>query len=140
MNTISAIFSAELTEALGWMLIHSLWQGAIIAVLLLFILYFIKKKSAQIKYFLSFVALMGIVVWAGITFINAYQYASEKQVLKTQILNDPGYLKNLLSSDNTHSNSLNNQETPVINQNTIKFRAFFQRNFNIICLIWLVGM
>jgi len=140
MNTISAIFSAELTEALGWMLIHSLWQGAIIAVLLLLILYFIKKKSAQIKYFLSFVALMGIVVWAGITFINAYQYASEKQVLKTQILNDPGYLKNLLSSDNTHSNSLNNQETPVINQNTIKFRAFFQRNFNIICLVWLVGM
>ena len=140
MNTISAIFSAELTEALGWMLIHSLWQGAIIAVLLLLILYFIKKKSAQIKYFLSFAALMGIVVWAGITFINAYQYASEKQVLKTQILNDPGYLKNLLSSDNTHSNSLNNQETPVINQNTVKFRAFFQRNFNIICLIWLVGM
>lgn len=140
MNTIAAIFSAELTEALGWMLIHSLWQGAIIAILLFLVLYFIKKKSAQIKYFLSFAALMGILVWAGITFINAYQYASEKQALKTQMLNNPGYLKTILSADDAPSGNLNNQQEPVINQNTIKFRAFFQRNFHIICLIWFAGM
>jgi bla regulator protein BlaR1 len=140
MNIIAAIFSAELTEALGWMLIHSLWQGLIIAILLFLVLYFIRKKSAQIKYFLSFVALVGIMVWAGITFINAYQYASEKQALKTQMLNNPDYLKNILSTDNTHSNEQSNQHASVINPNTIKFRAFFQRNFNVICLIWFVGM
>jgi bla regulator protein BlaR1 len=140
MNILAAIFSAELTEALGWMLIHSLWQGAIIAILLFLVLYFIRKKSAQIKYFLSFVALVGIMVWAGITFFNAYQYASEKQELKTQLLNNPDYLKNILSMDNAHSNTKSNQHASVINPNTIKFRAFFQRNFNIICLIWFVGM
>ncbi len=140
MNIITAIFSPALTEALGWMLIHSLWQAAIIAILLFLVLYFIKKKSAQIKYFLSFVALIGIMIWAGITFINAYQYASEKQALKTQMLNNPDYLKNILSTDNAHSNKQSNQHASVINQNTIKFRAFFQRNFNIICWIWFAGM
>jgi bla regulator protein blaR1 len=140
MNPISAIFSAELTEALGWMLIHSLWQGAVIATLLFLILSLIKKKSAQIKYFISYVSLIGIMVWGGITFLQSYKYATEKQELRTLMVNNPGYLKTSLSSDNNISENPSTRQTLVINHNTIQFRAFFQRNFNVVCLVWLIGM
>jgi beta-lactamase regulating signal transducer with metallopeptidase domain len=132
-----SIFSVEFTEALGWMLIHSLWQGTIVAILLLIILFAIKTKSAQIKYFISFVALMGITVWAGVTFVKSYRYAAEKQALKAQIINNPSQFRSILkaSANGSVSNPIQG-----IDQTTLKVRAFFIRHFNSICIVWLIGI
>ena len=32
MNPLQGIFSEQFLHALGWMLIHSLWQGALIGI------------------------------------------------------------------------------------------------------------
>lgn len=132
-----SIFSVEFTEALGWMLIHSLWQGSIVAILLLIILFAIKSKSAQIKYFISFVALMGITVWSGVTFVKSYRYAAEKQNLKAQIINNPSQFRSILKASATNSVS-----NPIkgIDQTSLKVRTFFIRHFNAICFVWLVGI
>ena len=53
MNTISNFISQELMNAIGWTLLHSLWQGALIALILGVSLIFLQKKSAALRYGLS---------------------------------------------------------------------------------------
>ena len=60
MNPFRNLFSPEFTEALGWTIVHSLWQATAVGLALAVILLLIRRKSAQIKYFISFAALIGI--------------------------------------------------------------------------------
>ena len=39
------LFAPDLVEALGWTLLHSLWQGLLIFVLLVPILVYVKKRA-----------------------------------------------------------------------------------------------
>lgn len=139
MRLIIQYFSLELIEAIGWTIVHSIWQGAAIALLLTILLLVLKNMSAQIKYFLSFAALLGICVWAAYTFANSYQYAKEKQVLKNQMVSDPGYLKSVLNANNSKTAITANYQGNI-NIKTLKTRAFFQQNFYLIFSIWIIGM
>lgn len=136
MNAIQNLFPASLIEATGWTIIHSLWQATAIFAFLELLLWMLGNKSAQIKYFLAFSALAGILVWSSITFIQAYRYANEKQIVKEQVLNDPSYVKSLLKTDTgTTASSISNA-----NLKNVKVRAKLQQHFDIIWLIWLVGI
>jgi beta-lactamase regulating signal transducer with metallopeptidase domain len=139
MRAIESIFSPEMVEALGWTIVHSLWQGMLVLVGLLLILLLIRKYSAQIKYFITYTALIGILGWASITFYQSYQYAHEKQLLKEKISGTPGYVKSFLEESITKERSgPTGQES--INLTHVKTRAFFQRNFYAICSFWLIGI
>jgi len=139
MKAIELIFSPEMVEALGWTIVHSLWQGLLVLVALLVILLFIRKYSAQIKYFISYIALIGILGWSSFTFSQSYQYAHEKQLLKEKISETPGYVKTFIEESITKEKSgLTGQES--INLTHVKARAFFQRNFYVICSFWLIGI
>ncbi len=78
MKTLNEIFSTTFTDALGWTLFHSLWQGALIAFALYIFLMIFRKTRANIKYFVSLSALISIFVIAVITFI--YQLTVDKPV------------------------------------------------------------
>lgn len=136
MNTIQNFFPASLIEATGWTIIHSLWQAIAIFAFLELLLWMLSKKSAQIRYFLAFAALAGILVWSSVTFIQAYRYANEKQIVKEQILNDPSFLKSLLKTDTDTTSS----GIATANLKTVKIRAMVQRHFNVIWFIWLIGI
>lgn len=49
-------------NALGWSLIHSLWQGAVIYLALYLVLQFLRRAQPQIKYWISFIALTSIFI------------------------------------------------------------------------------
>jgi len=141
MNSLQFIFSAEITETIGWTIIHSLWQGTLVAIVLFLLLLLLRRNSAQLKYLISFFALIIIIGWSGITFANAYKYAKEKTALKENITSNPNYIKSYLADKLAQQKDI--EATPVevdINFKLIKIRSFFQRNFNLICLIWMVGM
>jgi len=139
MKAIELILSPEMVEALGWTIIHSLWQGFLILFGLTLILILIRKYSAQIKYFISFVALIGILTWSAVTYVESFRYAKEKQILKEKITASPGFVKSLLEVNlSKESETIKNQE--IINFKEVKVRAFFQRNFYIICSFWLIGI
>ncbi len=38
--------STEIIEALGWTLVHAIWQATVVAVALAIVLFLIRKKSA----------------------------------------------------------------------------------------------
>lgn len=133
--------SSEIIEALGWTLVHATWQATIVALALAIVLFLIRRKSAQIKYFLSFAALLGILLWSGATFYKSYQYAAKKEALKAQMMNDRDYLSAQLDAFSLQTDRSDVKAVPIdLNLKTIKNRAFFQRNFPIICTIWLVGL
>jgi beta-lactamase regulating signal transducer with metallopeptidase domain len=56
----------SLLETLGWTLIHSLWQGALVATLLFFVLLFVKQS--QLRYVISCAALALMILFPLVTF------------------------------------------------------------------------
>lgn len=134
------LFAPEIIEALGWTIVHSLWQATVLAIVLALLMLLFRNKSAQIKYFISFAALLGMLAWVSVTFVNSYQYAAEKQIIKEQITSNPGYIKALIASPQTELSGVESVQHNTINFEQVRLRAFFQRNFQSICLIWLLGM
>ncbi|MEM6396545.1 MAG: M56 family metallopeptidase [Bacteroidota bacterium] len=65
---IEQILSPKMIDALGWTLIHALWQGALFALLLGVLLIALWKYSAQARYWVSVGMLVGFFVTVGLTF------------------------------------------------------------------------
>src|SRR5690606_24446958 len=65
MNTLSQFFAHPLFEVLGWALLHSLWQGLLILLLVMLILHFIPSRKATLRYGFS-LAGMAAIPLAGI--------------------------------------------------------------------------
>jgi bla regulator protein blaR1 len=61
---INNLFSSikSLAEPVSWAIIHSLWQGALIVVVLTIALILLRKKSPNFRYAVSCMALAGIVL------------------------------------------------------------------------------
>ncbi|GAB2848445.1 M56 family metallopeptidase [Hymenobacter ruber] len=68
MTTLEQFVSPALTRALGWTLLHSLWQGALVAAVLAGALLLLRRQRAEVRYAASAGALGVVVALAGITF------------------------------------------------------------------------
>ncbi len=77
MITLQTFFgqwiSAAVLEALGWTILHSLWQGGLIAVLLAVVLAALRNNASSNRYAVSVVALVAMVMSAGLTFFSLYE-------------------------------------------------------------------
>ncbi len=76
MNT--TLIRPLLAEALGWTLLHSLWQGLLIAIILLLILRLSQSANPKMKYYVSVSALILMVVWMVGTFSRTYMQLPEQ--------------------------------------------------------------
>lgn len=63
MAALTAPSLAPLVADVGWWLVHALWQGTIVALLLGVALRVIHPRAATLRYGLSVLALIAIVVW-----------------------------------------------------------------------------
>lgn len=75
MNSITTLIPANWIEAIGWTLIHSLWQGLLIGLLAWPVLRALQNFSARIRYRVAFAALLLIPVLAGVTLARVYEPA-----------------------------------------------------------------
>ena len=62
--------SETLVQALGWTLLHSLWQGAAVAAVLWLVLP--RLKNANQRYWFSYASLLSILLAAVVTFVWVY--------------------------------------------------------------------
>lgn len=69
MNLTTSWMQSEWTKALGWTFVHSLWQIALVGLLLFVVLRLIPGRSAHTRYTISTLAMWLIVVMALATFI-----------------------------------------------------------------------
>ena len=126
MNWLQNIIPDNIIYALGWTVVHSLWQGIIIAALMALTLMILKNKTAQTRYWIGYVALFFMLVTAVSTFqiisknLISYQASSANVTL---ILRGQNYLQNIDSQGFISG---------VI--------AFFNQNLPIIALAWLMGV
>lgn len=77
MNMITSWFNSQLMYSLGWTLLHSLWQAALIAIALAATLYITRRGSANSRYLLGLSALMLLVACSVATFAHYYQSIGE---------------------------------------------------------------
>lgn len=88
MNLITELLPANLTQALGWTLLHSLWQGALIALLLGLTLVLLRRASAQSRYRAAGAALLAQLLLAIGTFsyyLGTAKIASQAAVSSTEL-------------------------------------------------------
>ncbi|MBC8218756.1 MAG: M56 family metallopeptidase, partial [Planctomycetes bacterium] len=68
MNALSEILSHPFVHKLGWTLLHLLWQGAAVALLLGIVLCLLRKSSANVRYVVACSALALVVLAPAVTF------------------------------------------------------------------------
>ena len=119
MNT-SIFINSKLVENLGWTLLHSLWQIALIAFVLFVLLKVFRKSSANARYWISVFALVFAVALPALTFYQLNKTSSanvsNSEISKSknlQISEKPFYtpenpalqIENKIESANTKSNA-----------------------------------
>jgi beta-lactamase regulating signal transducer with metallopeptidase domain len=57
----------SLIDALGWTLLHSLWQGAMLALLYGLLRWCLRAQRPQLRYALGLITLAALPIWAGLT-------------------------------------------------------------------------
>lgn len=126
MKKLTDIINYNTSSALGWTLIHSIWQG--FAILLVFgILYYVFKPSVT-RYRLGIGALTLQFVAAIATFFTIYQPVSTSATLP---------------SNQAFGNFLLNNPNLIFTPKKLSFiqqiEFFLQNNLDVFVMIWLVG-
>ncbi len=130
MNYMSEYLSGEFVRAMGWTIVHSLWQGAVVALLLGIIMVVLNKHSANVRYFLSAAALITVVLLAGVTFIIHYQPNSTREEVS---LNAPLTNGEATVSQITHS------EQHAAAEFGVTITRYFNDHLPLIVMVWLLG-
>ena len=77
MNAISTLLASPIGQAIGWALLHLLWQGVLVAAILAATLALLSKQSANARYLASCGALALLVVLGAATAYRAYDGSGE---------------------------------------------------------------
>lgn len=141
--------NSKLVETLGWTLLHSIWQIAVIAFTLFFLLKILRQSSANFRYLLSVCALGFSVILPVVTFFQMSVYPnssfSQKSVFsvgdKTEIQAFSRRAESfaLVSKDNDET-----PENASTNFSFSNFKDFFGENISrilpAIVVVWFAGM
>jgi beta-lactamase regulating signal transducer with metallopeptidase domain len=120
------MISENLINAIGWTIIHSLWQGAAAALGLAVVMFFLRRSGARTRYLVGVMALMLILVMSMVTFVSIYQ---------------PGIQGIPVTAENGTQLLLTDSTT---NQGNVTLAAFFKNYFNrhlpLVVTVWLLGV
>ena len=75
MYILDEIISFKLINALGWTILHSIWQAAAIAIILGLVLIVLRKKTPNLKYLISIIAMLIVLCLSIFTFYSYYSLA-----------------------------------------------------------------
>jgi bla regulator protein BlaR1 len=136
MNFVHGILSDRIIDALGWTILHSLWQGLIIGILLVLLLYLFRHHDALIRYNLSVCSMIFIFGLSVLTF--AYYLKGSYQ---PDIFN--AHYGNLMTNDNNEisSSGVTSDILKTTLNGTIRsISDAISKRFPIIISFWLAGV
>lgn len=81
MNAITQLLGDGAIRAIGWVLLHSLWQGMIIALALAFVLLAMRRQSSNARYLAGLSALGLLMIAVVFTFVKIYSPGSAGQFI-----------------------------------------------------------
>jgi len=117
----------KIIPAFGWMLIHSLWEGLLFAIMTGFVLMLAKKMGAAARYNIVLVLFVAFIGTCAFTFILELDRASAT-TLKPLIPGGDGALVPALFFGNIHS----------IKQFLKIFTDYFTANEPLVVMVWFV--
>ncbi len=155
-----AIFSETLDYALGWMVIHSIWQATVTALVAGVLMVVLRKKEAKVRYLVSNMALIGVLLAAIVTFSFYYNISKEDGTLTFTPLNvgnntqlasntEPalssdrgGVVPNIDPLNGVNSTkALDNSNASLMQSLSLAvFKEYFNRNLPLILIIWVLGV
>lgn len=125
MNKLISLMPTHWAEALGWTLLHSLWQGLFVVLVTIIILRLVPQRLSSVRYGVSVGALAAIIIASVVTFILALPAHHEES--QTAALAQPFYF---VYADN-HS--------PVASTWLVQAESFINHYASAISLAWSVG-
>jgi bla regulator protein blaR1 len=131
MNPLHPFLPEALVKALGWTLLHSLWQGALLAVLLSLLLLVLHRHSASIRYRVASLSMGLLLVMAGITFFQVYEPATAAQVTS---------IRQAVSTATVQTSIPVLPEAGWWGSVTHEFQGYFGQHLPLIVTIWLLGL
>jgi bla regulator protein BlaR1 len=140
MNFIHELLSERILQSLGWTFIHSLWHGAVIALILGFMLPGLRKQAANIRYALAVGSLAALLILSVTTFIRYYTHLpvignSEVAVAV------PAHAETLVFGGALDAAPVDNLSADSGIAGLIKgFTGYFTHHFPIVVSLWFLGM
>lgn len=135
MKTISVVLNDQLIEALGWTLVHSIWQISLIAILLALLLVLLHRKKAALRFNVIGAGLLAIAVLSVITFRNNYDVPFANQEFANQLS-----VQKSESETSANTSDFIPAKTNKIENITSFFGDYFERNLPFIVTIWFICM
>src|SRR2546428_1032502 len=129
MNAFNNLFSGSFAEALGWTLIHSLWQIAAVAIVIGGVMIILQNKSARLRYYVALSGLFSVSLFSVITFLSVYQPNSIGS--QAQVTDQLSITQLIFSSSTAESNWVTSFN---------RILSFLQQNLSVIVGIWVLGV
>ncbi len=129
MEFITQFFSDTVLYALGWTVIHSLWQGTLLAVLLSVLMMALEKRSARFRYEVACGAMFTMLMMALATFIIYLDQDSNMVEITATLMSDSA----------NPSVVITNEEHNFLQSNFQNIIAFFDQQLSLIVNVWLIG-
>lgn len=137
MNFINEMIDPAISGAIGWAIVHSIWQGAAVAILLGTALVFLTDKNARLRYLLSVGALLILTAFSIKTFAYYYSQYSNKNAQEFSYTNLT-FEKN--AEEVTQLSGLINEENSALSNIYYEFKSYFDEHLQLIVLIYLTGL
>ena len=130
MNSMTQFISEETIHTLAWTVLHSLWQGLLIALVFSLVYYNLKNKSSRFKYHLAIAALFAVVISIAYTFVSLYEVESSQSFQEFSVPTT------VLTSSDTYQMSLKVNATNWFEQSL----SFLDANSSYVVGIWIFGL
>lgn len=134
MNYIQRIFEKTMVEALGWTLVHSIWQISIVAIIVALLLVLLHRKKAALRYGVVVTAFISILFLAFITFQKYYvqpvNAVTNNDIVSSERLNG--------GSHQVESNNEIVLTQPVYARTLNEFGQYFGKNLPVIVSFWFL--
>ncbi|HEV7919504.1 MAG TPA: M56 family metallopeptidase [Thermoanaerobaculia bacterium] len=131
MKSIDFLLTAPVAQAIGWALLHLLWQGALVAGILAAGLALLRNRSAQARYAAACAALALLPVLFVATAMRSYEAPAADVVPMLQLavkgIDAPGRIANVRIAA---------PAVPLLQRSVAATRAWLPR----IVFLWLVGV
>ncbi len=131
MNYLNEILTGDFIRALGWTILHSFWQVAIIAIVLGFVLLILGRSSATTRYYVSGAAMLTGLLLAIITFFGEYSSIQKSETVVQNVQHD-----NLVIIDKAESTTSESIQKLSFIEKSI---SYFDHHLPLIVLIWQMG-
>jgi beta-lactamase regulating signal transducer with metallopeptidase domain len=141
MNLLGITISDQIVHALGWTLIHSLWQGAVIGLLMAGVMTYLRHRNARLRYMAYIAGLLLLFTASVITYSIIFHHNGPvKQITSEQkTISDPLVSGVILLIRQGTSETLSSSITGI--KHTIEATInFFETNTPVFVIIWIAGM